>query len=101
MRVQNERRDGPLAFYEDFGSALAKAFELDSDSNAVHAACAAQVVRRQMFAEAKPFTGLPAGCQEESVPPLLLALVSMVLEGPNIKDQMGDTTPAALAIASC
>ena len=59
-------------------------------SNAVHLACAAQIVRRKMFREAKPFNGFPERCQEESVPSLLLGLVSMILEGPSIKDQMED-----------
>ena len=60
---------------------------------------AAQTMRRHMFEEGEPFNGFPEGCQEDYVPSLLLALVSMVLEGPRIKDQMADTTPAALAIA--
>ena len=41
----------------------------------------------------------PVGCQKESVPPLLFALVNMILEGPSIKDQIEATTPAALSIA--
>ena len=64
-----------------------------------HLARAAQTVRRHMFEEGEPFDGFPEGCQEDYVPSLLLALVSMVLEGPSIKDQMADTTPAAPAIA--
>ena len=36
---------------------------------------------------------------EESVLPLLLALVNMILEGPSIKDQMADTNPAAITAA--
>ena len=51
-----------------------------------------------MFEEGEPFNGFTEGCQADSVPSLLLALVSMVLEGPSINDQMADTTPAALAI---
>ncbi len=74
--------------------------ELDSDSDAVHLARAAQIVRRNIFGEAKTFTGFPAGCQKSSVPSLLLALVNMILEGPSIKDQSKDTThAAALSIA--
>ena len=46
-----------------------------------------------------PFNGFPERCQEESVPSLLLGLVSMIPEGPSIKDQMADITPAALAVA--
>ena len=71
-------------------AALTKACEL---------ANAAQTVRRHMFEEDEPVNGFPEGCQEEYVPSLLPALVSMVLEGPNIKDQMADTTLAAFAIA--
>ena len=52
-----------------------------------------------MFEEGEPFNGFPEGCQEYTVPSLLVALVSMVLEGPSITDQMADTTPAALANA--
>lgn len=48
-----------MAFEEDLGAALDKACELDSDSNAVHLARAAHIVRRHMFGEAKPFTGFP------------------------------------------
>lgn len=80
-------------------SALAKVCDLDSDSDAVHLAHAAQIVRRHMFGKAKPFTGFPEGCQEEFVPPLLLALVSMILEGLSIKEQMADTNPAGISIA--
>lgn len=99
MRAHTKGRDILMAFEEDLGAALDKACELDSDSDAVHLARAAHIVRRHMFGEAKPFTGFPEGCQEESVPPLLLALVSMILEGPSIKDQMADTNPAAITAA--
>ena len=37
-----------MEFEEDVGAALAKAFELDSDKDAVHLARAAQIVRRRM-----------------------------------------------------
>ena len=99
MRAQKKGRDVLLAFEEDICPALTKACEFDSDSDAIHLACAANIVRNQMFGKAKPFFGLPVGCQNESVPPLLLALVNMILEGPNIKDQSEDTNPAALSIA--
>ena len=52
-----------------------------------------------MFEEGDTFNRLPEGCQEDSVPSLLLALVSMVVEGPFFKDQMADTTEVAIAIA--
>ena len=89
-----------IAFEDDVSTSLAKACELDSDKDAIHLARAVQIVRQHMFGEAKPFNEFPERCQEESVPKLLLALASIVLEGPSIKDQMVEvTTPAALAIA--
>lgn len=99
MRAHTKGKDILMAFEEDLGAALDKACELDSDSDAVHLARAAHIVRRHIFGEAKPFTGFPEGCQEESVPPLLLALVSMILEGPSIKDQTEDNNPAAITAA--
>ena len=45
------------------------------------------------------FNRFPAGCQQYSVPPMLLALVSMILQGPSIKHQSESATPAALTTA--
>ena len=67
-----------LAFDEDIGLALGKACEQDSDNDAVHLACTAQIVRTQMF-NSKPCIGsFEEDCQFKSVPHSLLALVSMV-----------------------
>ena len=99
MRAQKNGRDILLAFEEDVGAALVKICESDNDNDAIHLARAAKIVRSQMFGEAKSFTGFSVGCQEESVPSRLLALVTMILEGPSIKDQSEDRTPAALSIA--
>ena len=76
-----------------------KACELDTDTDAVHLARAAQIVRRHIIGDDKVFDGFPPGCQQDSVPPVLLALVSMILEGPSIKHHSESTTPAALSIA--
>ena len=101
MRAPTKERDVLLIFEEYVRAALTKACELDSDNDVVHLARAAQTVRRHIFEEGEPFNGFTEGCQEDDVPSLLLALVSMVLKCPNIKDQMADTTHAALAIARC
>ena len=56
-------------------------------------------MRCSIFEEPLPFSGFSQGSQQTSVSPLLLALVSMILDGPSFKDQMTDTTTAALTIA--
>ncbi|XP_076031372.1 uncharacterized protein LOC143019540 isoform X1 [Oratosquilla oratoria] len=99
MQSHSKGRDILLAFRKDVGDAIAKACEMDRDNDAIHLARAAEIVRRQMFGESKPFIGSPEGCQKESVPQMLICLVNMILEGPNIKDQMTDTGTAAVAIA--
>ena len=84
-RMQQNGRDVLLVFEEEIGAVLTKACELDSDNDVVHLALAAQTVRRHMFEEGEPFNGFPEGYQEDSVSSLLLALVSMVLEGPALR----------------
>ena len=77
-----------LIFNADIGSALSKACEHDSDNDAVHLARAANIVRRDMFKMKNQFSGsFGTKCQEESVPVSLLALVAMVINGPNIEAQ--------------
>ena len=56
---------------------LAKACELDSDFEALHLPRAAQIVRRHIIGDAKVFNGFPTGCQQDSVPPMLLPLVTV------------------------
>ena len=97
--AQHQGRDVLLAFNEDLGDALAKACELDRYLDGIHLARAAQIVRRHIFGDAKVFNGFHAGCQQDSVLPMLLALISMILEGPSIKHQRESTTPATLTIA--
>lgn len=59
MRAHNKGRDVLLAFEDDVGDALAKACELDSDSDAVHLARAAQIVRRHIFWRNQGFQWIP------------------------------------------
>ena len=101
MRALTKGRDVLLVIEEDVGAAFTKACEMDSANDVVHLVRAAQTVHRQMFEEGEPFNGFPEGCQEYSVPSRLHALVSMVLEGPSIKDQMADTTPPVLPMPRC
>ena len=91
MRAQKKGRDILLAFEEDIRIALTKACDFVNDSNALHLAHAAKIVHRKLFGKAKLFAGFSQGCQKESVPSLLLALVNMILEGHTIKNQSEDT----------
>ena len=75
------------------------------DSDAMHLMRAAKVVRKEIFDSSFVFDGLfKVNCQQEAVPPSILALVNMILDGANIiKDQNQlvhtTTTKPALTIA--
>ena len=54
----------------------------------MHLVRAAKVVRREMFKHTFSFDGsFTEKCQESVIPHSLLALIKMILEGPNIKFQ--------------
>ena len=72
MQPHSKGRDIMLAFRKDVGDAIAKTCEMDSDNDAIHLASAAEIVRRQIFGEAKPFIGFPEECQKESVFQMLI-----------------------------
>ena len=103
LRAHNKGRDVFLVFEEDIEAALARVVEQDDDGDddddAVQLANAAKIVQRDLFEKLDSFNGsFQKGCQEDSVPKLLLVLVSMILDGTNIEDQI-NTTQAALTIA--
>lgn len=82
-----------LSFSNDIGDALKKACDHDSDHDALHLARAAKVVRKEMFNHKFSFNGsFTEESQQNFVPQCLLALVSMILEGPNIKGQLVNAT---------
>ena len=93
MEAHKQGRDVVLIFNKDVGSALCKAREHDADNDAVHLARAAKIVRRDMFQVKNQFSGsFGAKCQEDSILASLLALVAMVLNGPNIEAQSSTST---------
>ena len=56
------------------------------DSDAMHLMRAAKVVRKEIFTSSFSFDGsFQPNCQQAAVPPSLLALVNMILEGANIR----------------
>ena len=88
LEAHKQGRDVVLVSNKDIGSALSKACEYDADDDAAHLPRASKIVRREMFKIKNQFNGsFDAKCQEESVLPSLLALVAMVLKGPNIEVQ--------------
>jgi len=88
MRAQEVGRDILLLFSGDIGPAVHKACAHDALQDAFCLSRAAQIIQQQIFSHSAQFDGsFGPDCQEEAVPKSLLALVSMMLEGPNIEDQ--------------
>ena len=73
-----------LAFDQHMGDVIMKACERDNDSEALHLARAARIIRRDIFNhDNKLFDGsFPSNCQARSVPASLKAVISMILDGP-------------------
>ena len=70
--------------------ALQFAQDYDYDAEAIHLAKAATFVRKEMLTKQQHFNGsFKSDCHHQAVPKSLLALVNMILEGPNIKNQIG------------
>jgi len=80
LQAHAEGKDILLSFKKDVGPTLRKS--CDHDSDAMHLVRAAQVVRQEMFDTTFSFDGsFQANCQHDAVPPSLLALVNMILDG--------------------
>ena len=73
-----------------------------SDDTAVLAK-AAKIVRRDMFShKGFSFSGIfPLGCQESSVPVSLKSLISMIMNGLNVKNQPNKESQACLFAKRC
>ncbi len=102
LRAHSQGRDILHSFEKDIGPALMAASYHDTD--AMHLMRAAQVVRKEILDCSLSFNGsFQENCQQEAVPPSLLALVNMILEGANIKHQIQlvhtTTTKPGLAIS--
>lgn len=76
-------RDIVLAFDQHMGDVIMKACERDNDSEALHLARVARIMRDIFNHHNKLFDGsFPTNCQARSVPASLKALVSIILHGP-------------------
>ena len=99
METHKQGRDVVLICNADVGSALSKACKHDADSDAIHLAKAANIVRRDMFKMKNHFNGsFEKECQEESLPVSLIAVVAMVLNGPNILEQSSSSAMPQLIL---
>jgi len=101
MHAYDEGRDVLLMFDYDVGPTVAMACQIDWQRDALCLSRIAQIVRQDIFQFRPAFDGFfQANCQEQSVPSSLLALVSMILEGPSISNQTcKQQIPAALELA--
>ena len=85
LRAQRQGREVLLAYERDIGDGLKFACDANADSNTMVLAKAAQIV---LLRKQDKFTGtFKKDCQQMSVSKALLALVQMILEGPNIMHQ--------------
>ena len=101
MEAHTQGREVILAFNGDVGAILRKACEHDADGHAVHLSRAATIVRRDMFSKKMEFNcSFSTTCQEQSVPNSLLALVTMVLNGPNIKSHSSNVSCCPFSVSA-
>ena len=88
LKAHTKRRDVVLAFDDDIADALIIASQFKKDSDIMHLAKTVQIVRKEMLEKKQAFDGsFPPEALTESVPDSLLALMNMIVEGPNIKYQ--------------
>jgi hypothetical protein len=101
LHAYKDGRDILLAYNKDIGLALKKVAESDHDTDAIHLAKAAKIVRKDMLEKVNKFNGtFMKYCQQDSVPKSLLALVAMILDGPSIKTEANaETSQSALSIS--
>ena len=73
----------------------------DYSEDAIILAKAATIIRNDVFNhQCLQFTGsFPPGCQENSLPSSLKSLVSLILNGPNLKDQDKCESQACLTVS--
>ena len=94
LEAHKQGRDVLLVFKNDIGLALKRVLESDFDEEAIVLAKAAEIVRRDILNHEKTkFNGsFSQECQQESVPQSLMALIGMVMAGPNIVQQSSNAT---------
>ena len=82
LTAVNHGRDVWLTFQDHLGMALVQ-IKKCSDADAVHLMHTAKLIRNEIFLGKFEFNGsLDSRSQQDSVPPILLTLANMLLEGP-------------------
>lgn len=102
IKALPQGRDILLAFNQEIGDVLKRASEDDCDTEACHLAKAAKIVRRDILQLQNSFQGtFPPNCQSDAVPSTLQTLVNMILKGPTVNQQPGesDSNQACLSIS--
>ena len=86
MVANKQGRDVILAFEDSVAQALQNMLDEDGDSNAMILARAAKLIRKEMPDKECSFEGaFECRSEEDSILKTLLALMQMILYGPNIK----------------
>jgi hypothetical protein len=89
IRAYKQGRDVLLSFDDDVGFALMNSSVDNCDDEAICLAKAAQLIRRDVLGMQATFDGsFSKGCQEQAVPKSLVALVAMIMDGPNIMNKV-------------
>ena len=86
LEAHKKGRDVLLAFSEDVGTVLSKALDY---TEAIIITKAAKILRRRMIDHKSSFCGtFHDNCVEDSIPSVLLQLISMIEHGADIKSQL-------------
>ena len=97
LSAHTQGRDVLLIFNHAIGDAIRKACEQDFNSEALHLARAAKIVRRDLFKMTSIFSGtFPPDCLAKCVPESLKALMDMILEGPSMKKTAVEENPSKM-----
>ena len=98
---QDDGRNKVLVFQPGMRDMLKQAMKCDSEGDALVLAKAAKMIRRDIIgSKGFHFNGsFPLGCQQASVPTNLNSLISMLLNGADLKDQASADSQAALTIS--
>ena len=102
VQEQNDGRNTILVFDKAMQSMLKEALrKRDFSEDAIILAKAAKIIRNDVFNhQCLQFTGnFPPSCQENSLPSSLKSLVSLILNGLNLKDQDKCESQACLTVS--